>query len=53
MSGQHVIIHAWMNYSELGKYTCPLKERMRHFFVSVILHPLSALEQMMNAQNRV
>lgn len=45
MGAQHVIINAWMNSSELGKHKCLLKEGARHFYESLMVYPLSSLEE--------
>jgi len=34
-----------MNYSELGEYKRPLEEGVRHFYESLIVCPLSGLEE--------
>lgn len=45
VGAQHMVINAWMNYSEWGKHQCPLKEGVRRFYVSLIVCPLSSLEE--------
>lgn len=45
MGAQHVLINTWMNYSELGKHKCPLKEGVRRFYELLIVYLFSSTEE--------